>query len=74
MLALARWWVLAGIAGVACLLNLAVIFPLYLPRADTAEDSARITVLSFNVLAGNSRYRAVTDYIKRTGPRRGLPP
>jgi endonuclease/exonuclease/phosphatase (EEP) superfamily protein YafD len=68
VLALARWWVLAGIAGLACLLNLAVIFPLYLPRADTAEDSARITVLSFNVLAGNSRYRAVTNYIKSVDP------
>ena len=68
VLALARWWVLVGVAGVACLLNLAVIFPLYLPRADTAEEPARITVLSFNVLAENSRYQAVTNYIKRTDP------
>jgi endonuclease/exonuclease/phosphatase (EEP) superfamily protein YafD len=68
VLVLARWWVLAGVAGLALLLNLAVILPLYLPRAEPSAELPRITVLSFNVLAGNSRYQAVTNYIRRVDP------
>ena len=66
VLALARWWVLAG-SPVSPAAQPGRHLPVVSPRADTAEDSAHHRAL-LQRAGGNSRYRAVTDYIRRTGP------
>jgi len=62
-----RWRRTALLAGVALLINLALIAPLYLTKPAQPDGSATLRILSFNVTASNPERQPVIDYLAASG-------
>ena len=62
LLVIGRWRRWAMVMGLASLLNLATIVPLFLPRSTSAEPNLR--VVSFNLLSSNEEYEEVTRFLR----------
>ena len=62
-----RWRRTALAAGLALVVNLALVGPLYLPRSVEPHGSGTIEILSFNVTASNPGRASVLEYLGASG-------
>ena len=62
-----RWRRTALAAGLALVVNLALVVPLYLPQPVEPHGSGTIEILSFNVTASNPERATVLEYLGASG-------